>query len=751
MDFDLLMLASAAVAIRVYLADDPGALGSGLQSEPDIEPDEALLAIRDLVDELAGLDATTAEAVVAIRDDEHARAHLQRHLHHWLRAEPAYRHELLRFLTEAGRVVPADGVTMIFIADPPVTIELRWSSAECDRITAPSAAHVGRDTELGETLRRMERRNGHPVVLMVTGAPGTGRTDFARELADRAHRGGSSRTQVEVRLTTPAPALPGRRDRRPTTEAQAEVLMALGVPAGDIPAAAEERHERYRSELRDRRPLLLLDDAWDALQVQALTPPGDGAVLITCTDPIPDLGYGLSLGLGPLTEEQSVLALADRAGVDLSDAPDAARAREVARLCSGVPLALALMAGRLATATGSQAEQLTRRFTAALHGHDDTVRPVNAALHATYSMLEENERRILYVAALLGAPAYDGRLLSVASGVPEATTQDVLSRLAGLALMETLGRTGDRWRLHPLVASFAYQAAPRRLREDRDTITGLAAQLYLRRLRSLLGLLRSPGVGSDPSIEAWARTQADTMRESLSAALRASTGSALAGLAGEFADGLVHFVRLTRRTDAGSVLEQAIEVARAERDRGLEGRVLRLLAENARERGERGPADALDARASELHREPDEHGARGEGTDGEPLQTEGIGDMEPGAARVSEPGNAAAGGRARRASADGVGESTPRGAASGGSAGGFRPAGGSGVRRRTGGGGSSRGGRTSGRSTGWGGGARRAAASGSGAVGGAASVGRPGAAARKAGGADAAPQKVTVFGNRAAS
>ena len=95
-------------------------------------------------------------------------------------------------------------------------------------------------------------------------------------------------------------------------------LVALGVPAGQIPADAQARSGLYRSVLAGRRVLIVLDNARDAAQVRPLLP-GSAGCLVVVTSRSALAGLAAAEGarplrLGPLGAEQGVRLLAARLG-----------------------------------------------------------------------------------------------------------------------------------------------------------------------------------------------------------------------------------------------------------------------------------------------------------------------------------------------------------------------------------------------------------------------------------------------------
>lgn len=167
---------------------------------------------------------------------------------------------------------------------------------------------LGRDSELSELrdqLAVMRAGAPGPVVSVVTGAAGTGKTTlavhFGHQTRDRFPDG-----QLYVDLRGRDPVSPVS-----TGDALGSILRALGVTSRGIPSDLDERAGLYRTLLGRRRMLVVLDDASSVRQVRPLLPgTASCLVLVTSRNDLPGL-EARRVGLGPLPasgQEEPVLA-----------------------------------------------------------------------------------------------------------------------------------------------------------------------------------------------------------------------------------------------------------------------------------------------------------------------------------------------------------------------------------------------------------------------------------------------------------
>jgi DNA-binding SARP family transcriptional activator/tetratricopeptide (TPR) repeat protein len=212
---------------------------------------------------------------------------------------------------------------------------------------------TGREAELkllDELLDSSAQSGGAVVVTAVRGMAGVGKTalavHWARTVADRFPDG---QLYVNLRGFDPDGA-PVAAD-----DATSWFLGALGVPGSAIPAEPEARAGLYRSVLADRRVLLLLDNARDAAQVRPLLAGGPGCfALVTSRSTIAGLAAAQGarlIRLDQLDDADAASLLAARLGPERVERELPAVTRLV-RQCAGLPLALAIVAGRAADSPG---------------------------------------------------------------------------------------------------------------------------------------------------------------------------------------------------------------------------------------------------------------------------------------------------------------------------------------------------------------------------------------------------------------
>ncbi|MEU7476464.1 NB-ARC domain-containing protein [Lentzea sp. NPDC042327] len=348
-------------------------------------------------------------------------------------------------------------------------------------------ALVGRDDELGR-LSRAARAGGTTVVA---GPPGVGKTSLAVTAADRLKgHFPDGCLAIDLRGVDDQPVQPGFALER--------MLTALGVPAGRVPPGEAARSSLFRTLMRDRRTLVLLDNAADEAQVLPLLAGADRSfTIITCRRSLPDLDLAdldpvQRLVLDVLPEQGAVDLLTTIVGEDVVLA-DPAAAREVVDLCGNLPLAVRIVGNRLATRRhwslsylAGQLRDEHRRLDSLAAG-DLRLRP---AFELSLRRLSPAAQEVFRRLALIPGAHFSEELAAVVTGV---SAQEVEAQLDELVEASLLTVTAARMRLqfHDLVRLFAGERLAAQEPEDvRDQLqdallthvlrkTTAAARLFL--------------------------------------------------------------------------------------------------------------------------------------------------------------------------------------------------------------------------------------------------------------------------------
>jgi tetratricopeptide (TPR) repeat protein/transcriptional regulator with XRE-family HTH domain len=321
-------LRSRAGKTQEELAEDSGL---SVRSISDLERDRISRPRRRSLELLASalnLDPAHAKALIAIA----CRA-------------PTTRQVMARELgTEPGTEL-SELHRRILAADARQAVPAAAAGTVPRQLPAAGGHFAGRAAELalldGLLDEASREAPGAVVISAVGGAAGVGKTTLAVHWAHRAaHRFGDGQLYVNLRGFGPSgsPVTPG--------EAIRGFLDALGVPPERVPRDPQSRSGLYRSLLAGRRMLIVLDNARDEQQVRPLLPAGPRClVIVTSRSQLSGLAAADGARLLPLdvlSPAEARQLLAARLGRRAEAEPDAAG--EIARLCAGLPLALAIAA-----------------------------------------------------------------------------------------------------------------------------------------------------------------------------------------------------------------------------------------------------------------------------------------------------------------------------------------------------------------------------------------------------------------------
>ncbi|MFI7673445.1 tetratricopeptide repeat protein [Actinophytocola sp. NPDC049390] len=322
-----------------------------------------------------------------------------------------------------------------------------------DQLPAGVGRFVGRQAHLREVLATGPDEGG---VWVISGMAGVGKTRFASEVARLL----AERNQfADVRLVVD---LRGFDADRPAADPAAVLdgfLRRLGASGSEIGCLTlAGRSALFRRLLDGRRALILLDNAASVDQVLPLLPATPTSmVLVTSRRRLVGLAAAGNVALDVFTPEESVELLRDGIGAERVDA-EQGEAADIVEMVGRLPLALALVARRLAASRGwTMADHRDRLADLrTMLRLDDGV---EVALRTSYDELDEPDRVLLGLLAMYPGRDVDDHAAAVLAGVDV----DVVRRqLDDLVAANVVTARGSRYELHDLVRVFA----EKRVRED---------------------------------------------------------------------------------------------------------------------------------------------------------------------------------------------------------------------------------------------------------------------------------------------
>ncbi|MFF9348747.1 hypothetical protein [Streptomyces sp. NPDC014734] len=203
----------------------------------------------------------------------------------------------------------------------------------------PEPVHfVNRDEERQRAVRAVEEWRGRsrPLVLSLSGPGGLGKTELAfliaRTLSDRFADGVLTVDLDDFR--TGGELDPG--------EVLAQLLTSLDVAPDLLERQFRARCRQYWNMTSASRLIVVVDNARYASEVVPLLPAsGDSLVIVASHGPLYDLedGAAVDMALPPLTDPVAT-ELLERVVRDPRLAADPAAARDMVRMCHGLPAAL---------------------------------------------------------------------------------------------------------------------------------------------------------------------------------------------------------------------------------------------------------------------------------------------------------------------------------------------------------------------------------------------------------------------------
>ncbi|WP_439658542.1 tetratricopeptide repeat protein [Lentzea sp. HUAS TT2] len=461
---------------------------------------------------------------------------------------------------------------------------------------------LGRATELAALDGLLaERDPAATAVIAVCGTAGVGKTALAVHWGHRL-RSGFPDGQLYVNLR-------GYESGKPvaTADVLGGFLEALGVAAAAIPVDVDARAARYRTEVADRRLLIVLDNAAATEQVRLLLPGAPSCVVVvTSRDSLASLVavHGARrLDLRPLRRGDAIVLLRKLIGDRVRAEP--AVVAELAEQCAFLPLPLRvaaeLVVSRPETAPAELIRELgdrQRRLRLLDAGGDDRA-AVREVLSWSYKHLPAEAARLF---RLLGAhPGHDFDVPCAAALADRRP--DVAGRLLDVLVRAHLVDRGPAGRhgMHDLLRAYAVDLAQDE--PERPAAFDRLLDHYLTSTAAAMEIVYPTGQAAAPVADpARMRAWLDAERPNLTDLCAFAAGHDRPRQAMRLAEMLYRYLEAGYHSEALVVHTNGLRAARLVGDREGEARALTNLGAVHRLLGRYGPAAARLRQSLRLHR-----------------------------------------------------------------------------------------------------------------------------------------------------
>lgn len=329
-----------------------------------------------------------------------------------------------------------------------------WSKLVTRRQQSPFQAiadlpyFVGREVHLRAVKEAIF--NKHPAsIYSLQGMAGTGKTTLAARIA------------YSLRFHFPDGVLWTRVDQSDTMSILSAFAAAYDQDVRQYTDVAS-RSQVVRTLLAHKRVLIVLDNVQHSEEIRSLIPPTSSCAVIVTTR-----RHDLALSRGthrlivePFDKEkqESMLLFEQLLGKERlqSDRPLLA---EIADLVGHLPLAVAIVGGRLAYECGWSVNQFLQRLRQRKKRLKELVyedQSVASSFHLSYQALTLEQRKFFAALSTLAGEDFSVEAAIHVAQQPEERVFDELGRLYSLSLVQS-GQRQRHYRLHPLLRDYAYE------------------------------------------------------------------------------------------------------------------------------------------------------------------------------------------------------------------------------------------------------------------------------------------------------
>ncbi|ADB31093.1 transcriptional regulator, SARP family [Kribbella flavida DSM 17836] len=330
--------------------------------------------------------------------------------------------------------------------------EPSWEPVVVQQTPSAPPDFVGREDELTTICTALARPDAvSSRVVLINGIAGVGKTALALVAAHRL-RAQYPDGQLYADLRGNATLLPE------PIQVLGRFLRALGVPGRRIGTDETEAAALLRSELADRRVLVLLDNAQDAAQIQALLPgAGRSDAIVTSRRRLPGLDTAGVVDLEPLTRPEAIQLIAATARTHRLDA-DTEGATALAEACARLPLALRIAGARLATRPEWTVSDLARRLDDGNRRLTELSIGESSVLNSfqlSYADLSLEAQRAFRLCGLHPGDDFSADSTGILLGISAADADRVLEDLLEANML--MQYANNRYRFHDLLGLYSHR------------------------------------------------------------------------------------------------------------------------------------------------------------------------------------------------------------------------------------------------------------------------------------------------------